>query len=259
MLENWYRQNGTLTIDDYGKRTWIDQVRPSDKNVKGINQVIARIAQLFPKAVRASRYCDIRKKQIPVLKGIGILGATRPSLDETRPIPAPLPAPETQSQQATRPTRPTFSNFAENNGEGAMQIELLSPPVLKIKNIHLNSGAGGAEPLQDKGNWGGKWGETGAGQLRTGAGNAQAEDFEPLNEPISLLQAEKEGEIFLYIFGFQVEVRSHITGSVKFFGEMINYDIKNGFVTVATEQGEPRCILPRGVCDWLSFVNHCAS
>jgi len=171
LLENWYQQNGTLTIDENNRRTWIDQVRPSDKNVKGINQVSARIAQLFPKAVIASRYCDVRKKQIPILKGIGILGATRPSLESTRPIPAPLPAPETQSQQATRPTRPSFSNFGENIGEESdMKIELLSPTMEKEEYV-TQTGAGGAEVLQDKENWGGNWGETGAGSSPSGAGS----------------------------------------------------------------------------------------
>ena len=172
LLENWYQQNGTLTIDENNRRTWIDQVRPSDKNVKGINQVSARIAQLFPKAVIASRYCDVRKKQIPILKGIGILGATRPSLESTRPIPAPLPAPETQSQQATRPTRPSFSNSGENIEKSDMKIDLLSSTMEKEEYV-TQTGAGGAEVLQDKENWGGNWGETGAGSSQTGAGSSQ--------------------------------------------------------------------------------------
>lgn len=171
LLENWYKQNGTLTIDEGNRRTWIDQVRPSDKNVKGINQVIARIAQLFPKAVKGSRYCDVRKKQIPVLKGIGILGATRPTLESTRPIPAPLPAPETQSQQATRPTRPSFSNSGENIEKEEMKIDLLSSPMEK-EEYATQTGAGGAEVPQDKENWGGDRGETGAGSSQTGAGSS---------------------------------------------------------------------------------------
>ncbi|ACC85447.1 DUF5906 domain-containing protein [Nostoc punctiforme] len=171
LLENWYIQNGTLTIDENNRRTWIDQVRPSDKNVKGINQIIARIAQLFPKAVRATRYCDIRKKQIPILKGIGIIENTRPIIENTRPIPAPLPAPETQSQQATRPTRPTFSNFGENIEESDMKIELLSPTMEKEEYV-TQTGAGEAEPLPDKEIWGGNWGETGAVSSQSGAGSS---------------------------------------------------------------------------------------
>jgi putative DNA primase/helicase len=250
LLENWYQQNGTLTIDENNRRTWIDQVRPSDKNVKGINQVSARIAQLFPKAVMASRYCDVRKKQIPILKGIGILEVTRPSLESTRPIPAPLPAPETQSQQATRPTRPSFSNFGENNGEESdMKIELLSPTMEKEEYVP-QSGAGGAEVLQDKENWGGNWGETGAGSSQSGAGmpteDQAVKDATITSDTVlvkteyefsySLLQIEIDGGDIAGFVGCQVEVRS-LSGAVKFAGEMINYDSKNGIVTVATEQG----------------------
>lgn len=54
-LESWYIDNGTIQIDPNGKRTWIDQVKPRDKNVKGINQVLPRLLELFPKAKRESR------------------------------------------------------------------------------------------------------------------------------------------------------------------------------------------------------------
>ncbi|MHC5863401.1 MAG: DUF5906 domain-containing protein, partial [Nostoc sp.] len=104
----------------------------------------------------------------------GILGATRPSLESTRPIPAPLPAPETQSQQATRPTRPTFSNFGENIGEESdIKIDLLSPTMEKEEYV-TQTGAGGAEVLPGKEEWGGNWGETGAGSSQSGAGSSQS-------------------------------------------------------------------------------------
>jgi len=55
-LKAWYIDNGTLTIEvnDKGKEKniWIDQVRRSDANVKGANQVLARFLELFPKAKR---------------------------------------------------------------------------------------------------------------------------------------------------------------------------------------------------------------
>lgn len=57
-LKQWYIDNGTLTIEtsDGGKQksVWIDQVKKSDPNVKGSNQVLARFVQLFPKAKRSS-------------------------------------------------------------------------------------------------------------------------------------------------------------------------------------------------------------
>jgi len=55
-LKAWYVDNGTLTIEvnDKGKpkNIWIDQVRRSDANVKGANQILARFLELFPKAKR---------------------------------------------------------------------------------------------------------------------------------------------------------------------------------------------------------------
>lgn len=47
---------------DGNRRSWIDQARPSDKNVKGANQVAPRFMQLFPKAIRGTKYCNIAKK-----------------------------------------------------------------------------------------------------------------------------------------------------------------------------------------------------
>jgi putative DNA primase/helicase len=56
-LEDWYKDDGTLTVetDRFGneQRVWVDQPKPSDKNVKGPNQVIKRFLEIFPKAKRA--------------------------------------------------------------------------------------------------------------------------------------------------------------------------------------------------------------
>ncbi len=242
-LEQYYIQNGTLVVDpDNNRRAWVDQVRPSDKNVKGINQVIARIAQLFPKAVKGTRYCDVAKRSVPILKGIGIIDPTRTTLEETRTTPAPLTAPETLPNQDFRATRTTFLDLQENNEEEEdMQIELLSPPMKKEEYVP-QSGAGSTEPLQDKENCCGESCGTGADQLESGAGDLEAEEVELLNEPISLLQAESEGDNIAIYVGCQVEVRS-LSGAVKFAGEMVNFDSKNGIVTVATEQGNRDAIL----------------
>ncbi|MEH2437586.1 MAG: heavy metal transporter, partial [Nostoc sp.] len=251
LMENWYKQNDTLTIDENGRRTWVDQVRPSDKNVKGVNQVIARIIQLFPKAVKASRYCDVRKKQIPILKGIGILPVTRPSLEETRPTSAPLPAPEIGLQQDFRPTRPTFSEFEKNieNEVVLCQTESFSSPMQNQENV-TQTGAGIAEPLQNKEKQEDNWGGTGAGSSKTGAGIpteheavtattitsettlAEAEN----DNSYSLLQVEKDDQDVIDYVGRQVEVREG-NGSVKFAGEIVECDVRNAIVSVMTEQG----------------------
>ncbi|WP_375491346.1 DUF5906 domain-containing protein [uncultured Nostoc sp.] len=238
-LEQWYIQNGTLTMDSDGnRRSWIDQARPSDKNVKGANQVSPRFLQLFPKAIRGTRYCNIAKKDIPILKGIGITEVTRPSLSETRPTYDPVADPENQLQQASRPTRPTFSDFQESSVEtGDMKIELPSLPVQKEEYPPI-TGSGGSEVLPSNDICPGNWVVTGSDDLETGSGElpSDAEEAELLNEPISLLQFEKDGGDIAGFVGCQVEVRS-LSGAVKFAGEMINYDSKNGIVTVATEQG----------------------
>lgn len=79
LLEHWYQENGTFSVDDSGRKLWIDQVRPSDKNVKGVNQVLPRILQLFPKATKTTRYCDISKRNVPIIKGIGFIQVLEPT------------------------------------------------------------------------------------------------------------------------------------------------------------------------------------
>ena len=130
-----------------------------------------------------------------------------------------------------------------------MKIELLSPPMEK-EEYATSTGAGDAEPLLDMENCCGESCGTGADQLESGAG-MPTEDQAAIAAPIasdtvlvkaesefsySLLQIEKDGGDIAGFVGCQVEVRS-LSGAVKFAGEMINYDSKNGIVTVATEQG----------------------
>ncbi|QFS52843.1 DUF5906 domain-containing protein [Nostoc sphaeroides] len=236
-LEQYYIETGTLTIDpDNNRRAWIDQVRLSDKNVKGINQVIARIAQLFPKAVKATRYCDIAKRNIPILKGIGILEVTRTTIDSTRTTSAPLAAPETSPNQDFRTTRTTFSDLQENNIEKeGMKIELLPIPMEK-EEYATSTGAGDAESLQDKENCCGESCGTSAGEVESGAGELEDDEIELLDEPISLLQLENEGDDIARFIGHLVEVRNS-SGAVKFVGEMIAYDSRNAIVSIMTEQG----------------------
>ncbi len=201
--------------------------------MKGINQVSARIAQLFPKAVIASRYCDVRKKQIPILKGIGILSVTRTTLDSTRTTSAPLSAPETTHYQDFRTTRTTFSNSTENIEDREMQLNILTEPMEKEEYV-APTGVSGAEPLPNKENCCGEPCVSGAEQLESGAGKSEEVEF--LDNPISLLQAESEGDdINLYV-GHLVEVRS-LSGAVKFAGEMIGYDPTHGTITIVTKEG----------------------
>jgi putative DNA primase/helicase len=104
LLEQWYIDNGTLTIDEDGRRrTWLDQVRPSDKNIKGTNQVIPRILSLFPKAKKVTTPHPIygAKRPIAAIQGLGIAYPSDFSLNENStpiienntPIPHPVNTP----------------------------------------------------------------------------------------------------------------------------------------------------------------------
>jgi putative DNA primase/helicase len=68
-LESWYQNNGILTYDG-SKALWVDQVKPSDKNVKAAHQVIPRFLQLFPKAKRVMIPRQGGGKPIPAIAGI---------------------------------------------------------------------------------------------------------------------------------------------------------------------------------------------
>lgn len=253
LMEEYYILNGTLVIEpENNRRIWVDQVRPSDKNVKGINQIIPRISQLFPKAIKATRYCDIAKRSIPVLKGIGIIEATRTTSESTRTSDAPLAAPETTLNQDFRTTRTTFSDFEKNIEEkpnDEMQIDLFSPPIKK-DDYPPQCGAGGAEPLQNKDNCCGKSCVSGAGELESGAGMPTEHEVATAttitsdtalveaekDNSYSLLQFQKDGGNIAGFVGCQVEVRS-LSGAIKFAGEMIKFNLKNGFVTLMTKEG----------------------
>jgi putative DNA primase/helicase len=47
-LEKYYLDTGVLVLDDSGKRSWADPIRPGDPYVKGSNQVANRLLKLFP-------------------------------------------------------------------------------------------------------------------------------------------------------------------------------------------------------------------
>lgn len=119
LLERWYINNGTLEINDYNKREWNEQVKPSDKNVKAINQVLKRVAPLFPKAKLTSQYDPKTKNTIQVISGIGINdnNSTRTNINQTRTNAVSIAVPETYTQQDFRTTRTNFEDLEENKNE----------------------------------------------------------------------------------------------------------------------------------------------
>lgn len=179
-LEAWYQDNGTLvyetTTNDKVKAVWFDQPRRGDHNVKGANQVLARIQQLFPKATRATIYSATAKKSVPALKGIGFV-ATRPSSD---PVPTQHPPQETLTGQDGRPTRPSFSNFEQNQKileeaetETETNIENLADNFVPETVEPVKTGSGGSEPLNINVSICGTGAETGSGDAETGSGGIE--------------------------------------------------------------------------------------
>jgi phage/plasmid-associated DNA primase len=178
-LETWYQDNGTLVYEtasnDKLKAVWFDQPKRGDHNVKGANQVLARIQGLFPKATRTTIYSATAKKSVPALKGIGFV-TTRPSSD---PVPPQYPPQETVTQQDFRPTRPSFSDFEQNQ-------EILEEAETDIENLADNAhnfvsetvepaftGSGGSESLDINVSICGTGAETGSGDAKTGSGGIE--------------------------------------------------------------------------------------
>ncbi|MBA3920245.1 MAG: heavy metal transporter [Nostocaceae cyanobacterium] len=182
LLEDWYRATGTLEIDEDSRRTWHDQARPSDRNIKAINQVIPRILKIFPKATVARQYCPVRKNAIQVIKGIGLID-TRAN---TRTNPAPVAAPITTENQDERATRTNFSTmdteYFEEKEEKEI-LEILSPVLEPVKDWSGVTGAGGTEasPINsfDHGSGTGIATETGAGITK-----------EPVESPVIVNESE---------------------------------------------------------------------
>ncbi|MHC5822630.1 MAG: DUF5906 domain-containing protein, partial [Nostoc sp.] len=133
--------------------------------------------------------------------------------------------------------------------QNELELNFLSPPT-ENDDYPPQCGAGGAEPLQNKDNCCGKSCVSGAGELESGAGmpiedkaataatiTSDTALVETGNDnSYSLLQFEIDGGDIAGFVGCRVEVRGS-NGNVKFAGEMINCNVRNGIITVMTEQG----------------------
>ena len=233
LLEQWYIDSGTLAIEDDGKkRQWIEQVRPSDKNVKGINQVITRILSLFPKAKKGTTYDEVAKRSVPTIMGIGInapppfqptIENTRTTNENTRTKSAPLPAPETFVNQDFQTTRTTF--IESESIENKNSERLTSSPEAIQKELNLSqSGAGNSEPRQSNTSNQGNWCGSGAKNVNSGAGNVNKEvelEFDPQANAELMLEALEGENPYAMLFALlecwteeqKAEVRSHLNQS----------------------------------------------
>lgn len=122
---------------------------------------------------------------------------------------------------------------------------------MKKEDYPPQSGAGGAEPLQNKENCCGNLCESGAGEVESGAG-MPTEDKAVIAATItsdtvlvevekdnsySLLQVEKDGGDIREFIGRPVEVRS-LNSDRKFCGTFTKWDDKNAIATVTIKDGE---------------------
>jgi len=126
VLEQWYRDNGTLDYEETSngkfKAVWVDQAKPSDKNIKAPNQIIPRFLQLFPKAKKLTIPHPSGKKTVLAIQGIGFNTGSPPneptslSISSTctaistasTPIPPQFPPQKTTPNQDFHPTHPNF-------------------------------------------------------------------------------------------------------------------------------------------------------
>jgi putative DNA primase/helicase len=124
-LEQWYLDNGTLTYEETnsGKRKsiWADQPALGDRNVKAVNQVLARFKQLFPKAKVGTVPSPRQKRNVSVLRGItfdfdkAILNNENSvaKTEEFTPVAHQFEQQETLINQELRTNRTSFSNSCE--------------------------------------------------------------------------------------------------------------------------------------------------
>lgn len=134
-LEQWYLDNGTLTYEEGSngkqKAVWADQVKMSDRNIKGINQVIARFKQLFPKAKLATVPHPSGKRNIQVLQGVSfnsILNKENCIAISENPTPDPyqLPHQQTLINQDFHTTHTSFNNLVEIKNQEHQEHHLTS-------------------------------------------------------------------------------------------------------------------------------------
>jgi putative DNA primase/helicase len=133
-LEQWYLDNGTLVYEENssGKRkaVWADQPRVGDRNVKAVNQVLARFKQLFPKAKVVTVPYPKQKRNVSVLQGItfdfdkSILnkGECVAISESSGAIPHQLPHQKILINQDLRTNRTNFSIFYEENEKNEILV-----------------------------------------------------------------------------------------------------------------------------------------
>jgi putative DNA primase/helicase len=92
-LEKYYFDQEILTIDTSGNRRWADPVKPSDKYVKGANQVYDRLQAIFPDISSHSMRLNGATKPTKFIKGISIQFDTPKQKIIPTPVYTPVDTP----------------------------------------------------------------------------------------------------------------------------------------------------------------------
>jgi putative DNA primase/helicase len=165
-LEQWYVENGTLTHEETStgklKAIWADQSRFGDRNIKAVNQVLARFKQLFPKSKLATISHPNGKKLQQVLQGItfsplSIRSFSTPISENSTPIPPQSPPQQTLINQGFHPNHPQFSNTEEKNQKNNQNTPGYPNQMLQSQN-QINNPQN--SEIEKSGNFGGGWGGT---------------------------------------------------------------------------------------------------
>ena len=172
-LEQWYLDNGTLVYEETSngkkKAVWADQPRIGDRNVKAVNQVLARFKHLFPKTKLGLIEHASGRKSINVLHGI-TFNSSQSILNKensiaiskiSTPIPPQFPPQSILINQDFHPTHPNFANFhggeqktVKNQSDSIPNFLFPSQKVEKLGWVGWN-------PYYTSIHWGGNWGGTG--------------------------------------------------------------------------------------------------
>lgn len=163
LLEGWYKDNGTLTIGDHGKKLWCEQAKPSDKNVKGSNQIIPRLLQIFPKASKVTMPHPTFgvKRRISALKGVSIqkpknnqtIENSTPINENSTPSAHPVSTPSFPcTARVAHPAHPVESIVGEKNQKVDKKVSLTENFDQKIDQVEESpprSGCGGCATLEN--------------------------------------------------------------------------------------------------------------
>ncbi|MUH00371.1 hypothetical protein F7734_52125 [Scytonema sp. UIC 10036] len=134
-LEQWYISNGTLTLEEDGKkRMWAEQAKPSDKNVKAVNQVIPRFKQLFPKAKLITVPHPSGKRVLQALQGISIITQGTPIPVETDSHTTSTPVPHQSPHQLSLINQEFHTTHTSLSNIGVEEKNKISTSSIEEKN-----------------------------------------------------------------------------------------------------------------------------